>query len=234
MPSESHPESSAPVTVTFARPEESGPFRRRLAGLQRVKRAELPVFAGRYRETDVIVVHVGIGLESAARTIRAVLAAGKPRRIIAAGFAGGLDPALRIGDTVTEDFPGPRDDRKRVILSLPDPLETIAEKDRAFRESGARVVDMETSALAEACDAAGVPMTAIRAVSDTAGDALPVPFGKWFDPARQRPRPLALLGFLARNPSRIVPFARFVLRLPRVAAALADAIEGNLRGPGAR
>lgn len=229
MPSESLPDSSAPVVVTFARPEESGPFRRSLAGLRRVNRGGLPAFAGRIGDADVIVFHVGIGPAVAERTIRIVLEEVRPRLVIAAGFAGGLDPRLRTGDTVAEDFSGPRDRRPRVILSLRDPVETTAGKESAFRETGASVVDMETDALAGICGPAGVPLIAVRAVSDTADEALPVPFGVWFDVARQRVRPLALLGFLLRRPSNIMPFARFVSRLPRVAAALAKAIEEKLR-----
>ncbi len=148
----------------------------------------------------------------------------KPRLVIGAGFAGGLDPRLRTGDTVADDF-----SRPPVVLSRRDPVETTAGKESLFRETGARVVDMETDALAAVCGPAGVPLVAVRAVSDTADEALPVPFGVWFDVARQRVCPFALLGFLLRRPSNIMPFARFVSGLPRVAAALAKAIEETLR-----
>ena len=60
-----------------------------------------------------------------------------------------------------------------------------------------------------------------------------MPFGAWFDAARQRARPFALVGYLLRKPSRAIPFARFVSRLPRVAAALALAIERVLSEHGA-
>jgi adenosylhomocysteine nucleosidase len=215
--------------VTFARPEESGPFRRRLTGLRRIDWGGLPAFGGSIREVPVLVIHVGIGLAAAERAIRAVLSKGTPRLVIAAGFAGGLDPRLQAGDTITEDFSGPSGTRRRAILSRGDPVETVTEKATVFRETGASVVDMETDAIAGVCGSSGVPLIAVRAVSDTADEALPVPFWTWFDVARQRPRPLALVGHLLRAPSGILPFARFVLRLPRVAASLAQAIEKALR-----
>ena len=176
---------------------------------------------------EVLIVHTGIGPESAGRVIRSLLAVEKPRLLVCAGFGGGLDPQLRVGDTLVADFSA------GVILSSADPLETPAQKAAVFRKSGARIVDMETATIAAACSAAGVPLVAVRAVSDSADDSLPVPFDVWFDAARQRARPLALVGFLLRNPSRAAPFARFVLRLPRVAAALARAIERVLSEHGA-
>ena len=167
----------------------------------------------------MLVVHTGIGPESAARVIQSLLAVEKPRLVICAGFGGGLDPSLKVGDTLAVDF------SSGVILTSSDPLETPAQKADVFGKSGARIVDMETATVAAACSSAGVPLVAVRAVSDSADDSLPVPFGVWFDAARQRARPLALVGYLLRNPSRAAPFARFVLRLPRVAAALGRAIE---------
>ena len=220
-----HPpsDSGTPVVITFARPEESGAFRRRLAGCSRTKLGALPAFRGRSRGHDVIIVHTGIGPESAGRTMASVLAVTKPRMVISAGFAGGLDPALRVGDTLSADF------SSGAILSRPDPIETTEEKAAVFRQTGARLVDMETATIAAACGRADVRLIAVRAVSDSAHEPLPVPFDVWFDAERQRARPLALACYLIARPARALAFARFVSRLPRVAASLARAVEGALR-----
>ena len=223
MSSEPTASPAAPVAVTFARPEESGAFRRKLGGGRKGKCGTLTAWRGSIGGISVTVVHTGIGPASAQRAIRELLTHEKPRRVISAGFAGGLDPALRAGDTLAADFPTP------LIFSKAIPLETPAEKIAAFRETGARIVDMETDIIGAACSGAGVPLTAVRAVSDTADESLPVPFGVWFDTARLRARPLALVLHLLRRPSHIAPFARFVLRLPRVAEALAQAIAAALR-----
>jgi adenosylhomocysteine nucleosidase len=223
VPSETTATATAPVALTFARPEESGAFRKKLDGLRKGRCGALPAWRGNLGAVTVIVIHTGIGPVSAERAIRELLAHEQPRRVISAGFAGGLDPALRVGDTLTADFPTP------MILSRSTPVETPAEKIAAFRETGARLVDMETGAIGAVCAGAGVPLSSIRAVSDSADESLPVPFGVWFDTTRQRPRPLALVLHLVRHPSHIAPFARFVLRLPRVAEALAQAIGAALR-----
>ena len=208
--------------MTFARPEESRAFRRKLDGVRKGRYGALTVWRGNIGKTPLTIIHTGIGPAAAERAIRELLAHEKPRRVISAGFAGGLDPALQAGDTLTADFPTP------LILSRSIPLETPAEKVGAFRETGARIVDMETDIIGAACAGAGIPLTAVRAVSDAADELLPVPFGAWFDTARQRARPFALVAHLLRHPSHIAPFARFVLRLPRVAEALAQAIEAAL------
>ena len=223
MSSDSTANSAAPVAVTFARPEESGAFRRKLDGVRKGKCGTLTAWRGSIGKIAVTVIHTGIGPAAAERAIGELLAREKPRRVISAGFAGGLDPALRAGDTLTADFP------TTLIFSKAIPLETPAEKIAAFRETGARIVDMETDILGAACVRAGIPLSAVRAVSDAADESLPVPFGVWFDTARQRARPLALVLHLLRRPSHIAPFARFVLRLPRVAEALAQAIAAALR-----
>lgn len=212
-----------PVVVTFARPEESAAFRRKLEALKKGTCGPMPAWRGRVGETGVTVIHTGIGPVAAERAIREVIDGEKPCKVISAGFAGGLDPALRVGDTLVSDSPA------TLLLSRAIPIETPEEKVAAFRTTGARIVDMETAVIAAACAAAGIPLVAVRAVSDSADEALPVPFQYWFDVGRQRPRPLALVGFLLRRPSRVVPFARFIMRLPRVAEALAVAIQGTLR-----
>lgn len=223
MTSESTASSATPVAVTFARPEESGAFRRKLDGVRKGKCGALTAWRGSIGKIAVTVVHTGIGPAAAERAIRELLAHEKPCRVISAGFAGGLDPALRAGDTLSAEFP------TTLIFSKAVPLETPAEKIAAFRKTGARIVDMETDAICAVCAGAGIPLGSIRAVSDTAEEALPVPFDVWFDTARQRARPFALVVHLLCHPSHIAPFARFVLRLPRVAESLAQAIEAALR-----
>ncbi len=211
-----------PVLVTFARPEESGPFRKRLMALETSRIRGRKVWAGELRGLRTVIVHTGIGPVSAEAVLSDVLGEVKPRRVICSGFGGALDPVLRVGDTLTAELPSP------FILSRADPIEQPAEKLAAFRETGARVVDMETDAVAKACGESGVPVTAVRAISDSADQSLPVPFDAWFDSTRQRARPVALVLHLLRHPSHIAPFARFVMRLPRVAEALAQAVEGAL------
>jgi hypothetical protein len=114
--------------------------------------------------------------------------------------------------------------RRGRIFTAAHVAESVEEKQRLGRDSGALAVDMETATVAEVFEPAGVPVIGVRAISDRMEDAVPVPMDYWFDLARQRPRVLALLGFLARNPGRIGPFARFVRGLAPARAALAKTL----------
>jgi len=165
--------------------------------------------------------------------------------LICTGFAGGLDPHVRAGDLVVADnfstpelsglaralagerphhFFGP-------LVTRQDPVEAVEAKAALAAESGALAVDMETAPVAEACLRAAVPLLAVRAISDGAETALPVPFAHWFDRERQRPRPWALVKYLARNPGQIAPFAHFVRGLSPAREALADFLVQFLSQP---
>jgi adenosylhomocysteine nucleosidase len=100
---------------------------------------------------------------------------------------------------------------------------SVAKADLALR-TGALGVDMETDAVAAECARISIPLLAMRVISDAASTDLPVPIDHWFDLKLQRPRPFALLAYLARHPGRVLPFGRFVSALPRLRVNLARAI----------
>jgi adenosylhomocysteine nucleosidase len=207
------------IAVSFALPEESKGVVRALEGARRSGPAALPVIAGRLGGKEVIVVHSGMGRDSASARVGACLEEHAPSHWIACGFGGGLDPELRVGEiVVVRNYSEPG--LLAAIASLParrgdlvttgEVIETAAQKRDLARRTGAMVVDMETAAIAPLCGARGIPMLAVRAISDTASEDLPVRAAVWFDMVAQRPRALALVLYLAAHPGRIGPFARFV------------------------
>ena len=220
------------IAVTFALPQESQDFRHAL----RHASATGPWLLGNIGLEEVLVVHTGVGPAAAAENIAAFLAVHRPRMLISTGFAGGLDPRLATGDLlVAVNFSAPAllapsrallagDPRAHfgALTSQPHPAETVAEKAALFTATAALAVDMETASLAAACTRARVPLLAVRAISDPARDPLPVPFAEWFDLAAQRPRPLALVRYLARHPAHISPFTRFLRSLPPARRAFTD------------
>jgi adenosylhomocysteine nucleosidase len=219
------------IALLFARPEESRDFSRLLGGARRVDAGGMPARIGMVGSAQVAVCHTGIGPTSAERVARAAVRELQPGLVISAGFAGGLSPMLRVGDVVV-DWRG----KQWIGSELPErcfagpvashwgALETVAAKATLAVATRALAVDMESDAIAAVCAEGSVPMIAVRAISDAAEESLPVPLPRWFDLARQRPRPIALLAFLAAHPSRVLPFVRFVRQLPRVRAALAQAL----------
>lgn len=201
-------------------------MRKRLKNVEigEVKVGRLGGIMGQLGRAQIAVVHTGIGPEAAGRAVEEMGKRSGIRHWIGSGFAGALAPELGIGEVVREEFEG-----KRRIVSRSMPVETVEEKQALYRETGAAAVDMETETLAR-CRERGITFTAIRAISDTATQALPVPLAVWYDLRRQRPRPLRLLAWLATHPGRVAPFARFVRGLSAVSEKLAVAIQSHLAG----
>ena len=195
-----------PVLVTFAVPDESRAF---VAASER---------------GPVVVVHTGVGdSPDGRRRLDDVLQEDTPRLVVSAGYAGALRPDLRVGDLILgENF------SDSGLLAAARPLlakepchvgalttqavvaETAVAKSTLHTATGALAVDMETGWIAEACARAGVPLLALRVISDAAGQSFPVPNAVLFDAVRQRPRYVALPAWLLLHPWRIVPFAGFV------------------------
>lgn len=220
--------------IAFALPQES----RELVAALREPRwsGSLPVVTGRLGAETVVVLHTGMGAASAREALALFWqrhGADGIETVIGAGFAGGLDPSLAVGALVLWGEPqwlvcarATLGTRARVgaISSAPEPLETPQAKAQWAQRTGAVAVDMETATVADFFKEKGVPFLALRAISDTAGETLPVPLKAWFDLRTQRPRPARLIGFLLRHPGRIAPFARFVGNVGQARRALTRAL----------
>jgi len=209
-----------PILITFAIPHESSDLRACLLGDQ------------------CQIMHTGIGLESAAARMKQAIDDRQPGMVISAGFAGGLDPRLGVAEPVADSTRSdarllgdlPSGVRQGAFLSVASLLETVTAKSAAFRETGALAVDMETSAIAEACSAAGIPALFVRAISDAATAEIPIPFSASYDLARQRPRPFGVCVALLRSPSRIPRFVHFLRDLKAARAALTRTVCEVLAG----
>ena len=226
------------IAITFALPQESAPFVAMLRDVGSIERGALPVLRGMLGAHEVMVVHHGIGAELSASRVGTLLERSRPQTLISSGFAGGLDPKMKIGDVViAENFSdgsmlGKMGDGKAAearaffgtLTTQPHAAETADEKSVLFRSTGALAVDMETAGIRALCGKYAVPMLSLRAISDTASQRLPVPFPVWFDAAKQTPRVLSLLGFLATHPGRIAEFTHFARGTFRAARSLADVL----------
>jgi adenosylhomocysteine nucleosidase len=140
-------------------------------------------------------VHVsGPGCERAREAARHAIRQGA-RSLVAFGLAGGLEPGIRCGSVLLPakvigdagEFAADAAWRGRwrdaleghvplvegplysagVVLTTPEAKAALS------RRTGAVAVDMESAGVAEAAAAAGLPFLALRAIADTADDALP-------------------------------------------------------------
>jgi len=142
---------------------------------------------------DISILVVGIGRKNAEKAVRGFLdSRSKPDLVVTCGFAGGLDPDLKLGDVVY-DF---SDSELRTPISeLPARLgaagakpakfycadriaTTVAEKKKLRDETGADAVEMESAAIHAVCVEQGVPCVTVRVISDTAHEDLPLDFNQ--------------------------------------------------------
>jgi adenosylhomocysteine nucleosidase len=190
----------------------------------------------------------GIGPAAAAVGARRLLAAGA-RALLSWGMAGALDPALPAGALVLPAavispegrvFLTTADWRERVsralaasqrvcggtLLSCREPLGSTAGKALAFAQTGAVAVDMESSAIAEVAAAGRVPFLIVRAIVDTARDAVPEVALSTTRAGEDGPQVGRLLASLARRPGELPALIRLARRYRSASRALA-AVAGS-------
>ena len=133
-----------------------------------------------YENKDSVLVCGGIGAEPARRAAEAVIALYQPAIIYSAGFAGALDPKLRIGDTfvprrVVNAGDGSSIDTGQgegVLVSFAL-VANPGQKAKLAESYGAQAVDMEAASVAKAAEGRGVPFAAVKAISDESDFAMP-------------------------------------------------------------
>ncbi len=142
--------------------------------------------------------------------------------VILAGFAGALDPALKIGDVVKA-----RGDLSSRIYTADVVISTPAEKAELFRRAGAPAVDMESSIVQTWAQSAGLSLVAIRVISDTAQDTLPTELAECIDDVGNV-RSAALARKLAFGPSLMPKLVRLQKNSRIALDALAKAVKEEL------
>jgi adenosylhomocysteine nucleosidase len=126
--------------------------------------------------------------------------------IVSTGFCGALDPSLHVGDLVRDR-----------IYSSDRVAVTASEKSSLREQTGAAAVDMESAALARKAAEWGVPFYTVRAVSDRAGEDMPLDFNAYRDAAGRFSRARIALAALAR-PFTAIPALLRLDRNCRIAA----------------
>ncbi len=205
--------------ICFALKEEAAPFRKIAAG-------------GLRRGHHVSILLTGIGRQNAEKSVRDFFNSCRSRGnetqtesgnqsetphvvsyklnfVLTCGFAGGLNPDLKLGDVVFEVANAPLapslspQGGERVSVrtgeGLPSKLlaagakpaklfcadriaTTVAEKNKLRDETGADAVEMESAAIHAVCHERGIPCATVRVISDTANEDLPLDFNQLSKP----------------------------------------------------
>lgn len=238
------PDFGCDVGLIFALEAESGVFQDRLSKVAFSKGNGFAVRQGLLGEQRIVLMQSGVGRDRAARAATALLDGHRPPWVISAGFAGGLADGLARHDLllVNEviDLSGRR-------LSIPWPLDPAsladartrvgrlltgdaivrrpANKRQLGQQYQAVGIDMETAAVAEVCHARGVPLVALRVISDAVDDELPPEVDNLVRQQTGAARLGAALGALWRRPGSVKDLWKLQETALEAARRLADAIQ---------
>ena len=144
---------------------------------------------GRVGSSNVTAVHIGMGpplTRAATKRLFDSSSPGHPHvdHVMIAGICGGLDPDLEVGtlinpDVVVEHTTGttyhhlpPGDAPRSGTLITTEGVHLDVDLSRQFFAAGCVAVDMETSAVAEVCEAHGCPWSVYRCIGDRYFDGL--------------------------------------------------------------
>src|SRR5579863_1972041 len=182
---------------------ELEPLANMLTGLRKLKWPIAYAYEGIWESRRVMLAANGAGsklsvraVETAIRAVSAAeLSSSRLEAVVATGFCGGLDAALRENDIVvgTEVFFRFGDDRfvcaevaadrdyrcGRVVTQ--DRVASSAAEKAELADSGAIAVDMESAAIAAHASRAGLPFACIKVVSDRVDEDLVIDFNQMRD-----------------------------------------------------
>ena len=239
------------IAIVAAMPEELAPLRARLSGPLRTQPTSLRslvVEHGRLGGQDVALAATGDGARNAREGVVALLGASGARALIVIGVSGALSPELATADLVVASRVTDEDGRVReadlesvaaaaratggraaVIVSARRIADSVAEKRRLAAEAGPSlaVVDLESASYVAAAEAAGIPWIVLRAVSDTAGEALPPLLNRSLDDGGAVSRGRVLRGLLG-DPGALPHLLTLRKRVAACALVLARAAEAAL------
>jgi adenosylhomocysteine nucleosidase len=187
-------------------------------------------------ETTFQIWITGMGRKNAAESVRKAIARVTPERVITAGFAGGLNPALKCGTVLFEEdydagfgrdleemgvVPARFYCHRRVAI-------TAEEKMALWRETGADAVEMESSVIRTICRDMRIPSATIRVISDDASQDLPLDFNALMT-SEDRIDYVKLIGAVLARPSRIPKLIEFQRQTISAARKLGGVLEELLR-----
>jgi len=201
------------MLICFALEKEAAPFRRLASA-----------------KPGVSILITGIGRESAETAVGKVSALDQAALVLTCGFAGGLNPELKIGDVLFEtDQPALREKltsagaKPAKFLCAARIAVTVAEKAELRSTTGADAVEMESEAIHALCRERGIRCATVRVVSDTAGEDLPLDFNQLTKPDLSLDYGKLALA-IAKSPGKIPALLRLRKNTKLAAERLADVL----------
>jgi adenosylhomocysteine nucleosidase len=232
------------ILVTFAVDAEFAPWRR-LRDLKQIESDDLILHRAQIGRAQVDFAVTGMGIANATRI--ASKAMKSPYQLcISSGFAGGLGDSVSVGDILVADgvqkvgksktlqcsrnlvYDARQDGAKQVKLFLTSDhvVRTIKEKRQLAPFAGA--VEMESFAIAEVAAEHGLPMVAIRVISDTTDRDLPIQIDNMVD-AQGRVSVKGVVRQVVHHPLHLPALIRLGRESRSAAEALAHFLEAFIK-----
>jgi adenosylhomocysteine nucleosidase len=211
------------VGLVFATEIESGGVEDLLRGVVCVRGERLVARQAQYQGRSLVLVRCGAGRQAAADATEALILGHRPRCVISAGFAGGLQTGVARNDLVVADGLVDADGRRLAIeppldrrclpeappshvgrlLTIDRVVQKPGEKKELGRKYEALAVDMESFDVAGVCRERHVPMLAVRVITDAVDEQLPRDMERLARQKTSAARWGAAIGTLLNRPSSI-------------------------------
>lgn len=190
-----------------------------------------------FESEHAVLVCGGIGAESARRATEAVIALYQPELVQSVGFAGALDPSLKVGEIFSPSrVIDARDGSSAetlagcgVLVSAPA-IADAKHKARLSEAYAAQAVDMEAAAVARGAQARGVSFMAVKAISDESSFIMP-PMDR-FVGQRGQFRAARFLMFSACRPWLWPRVAQLARNSAKASRALCAELDRYIHNPG--
>ena len=133
-----------------------------------------------FESGQAVLVCGGIGADAARRATEAAIALYEPELVLSVGFAGALDPGLKVGEIFSpsrvvdvRDGSCVETGMGRGVLVSVAAVADVEQKAKLAESYGAQAVDMEAAAVARGAQARGVRFMAVKAISDESTFVMP-------------------------------------------------------------
>lgn len=243
------------IGLLAAMPDETRPLLKRVGAVVRDRAGRFRCHRFETGGAGVCLVESGMGMELAAAAAAELAAALSPAAVVSFGFGGAVLPGLAVGDVVVGtdswlyDTCGflPQEGISRglageVVLGLGGkgirvvPGEIITSRRILAKAALAPalppgmsnpVLDMETAAVAAVMARHGIPLVALRGVSDGAEEELAFSLDEFTD-SEMRIRPAKVLVTIARKPWIVPQLARLARNTRVAGVSLAAAVTATV------
>ena len=196
------------IGLIAAMQQEIRPLTKLAVRWEAVRVSTFPAFHFRLNDKDCMLVRSGVGHQHAADAAHALFQAVRPEILISYGIAGAVDSGLRIGDIVAgkrscllEDGVPKKDLHLeqlstiefRAIADALEPHGASLVSGTIITTSGAQpvqdktkelphpVAEMETYGIAEVATEHGIPLLALRSISDNPEEPIPLSIEELYD-----------------------------------------------------